>query len=30
MERLRAVFNRTRLSRTEIDLLHGVLEALER
>jgi TrmH family RNA methyltransferase len=30
MERIRAVFNRTRLSRTEVDLLHGVLEALEK
>lgn len=30
MERIRVIFNRTRLSRTEVDLLHGVLEALER
>lgn len=30
MERIRAVFTRTRLSRTEIDLLHGVIETLEK
>ncbi|MGA8056268.1 MAG: RNA methyltransferase [Burkholderiales bacterium] len=30
MERLRALFGRARLTRTEVDLLHGVLEALEK
>jgi tRNA/rRNA methyltransferase len=29
-ERLRTLFRRTRLSRTEIDLLHGVIGALEK